>query len=186
MTTYTIAFTHFATGGRPSRYLLPDDDAIDPATGFMVVDDKPMQDNFKSRIVWVPHECREQLRLYRAHLRKLITLAPTIEHFTAAEAAPFYLTPELAQVPVTRSSLRSALKEHHWAYPLNAGRHFLRTALVGQVSTETLHAMLGHWHIGTESWGAGSALDPLAYRMDLTSKLAPLLLSAGWIPRGGL
>lgn len=186
MTTYTIAFALFAAGCRPSQGLLPDEDAIDPATGFIVMDDKPTRDNFKSRIVWVADDCREQIRLNREHRRRLAERLPTIADTIVKTDQPFYLTPDLNVRPVTRAALRAELGKHRWPYPLNAGRHFLRSSLAGKVSTETLHALLGHWHIGTEAWGAASALDPLAYRADLMGHLVPLLRDAGWVPRRGL
>jgi len=186
MTTYTIAMTQFATGCRPSLRWLPDDEAIDPATGFLIINDKPTRDNFKSRIVWVSDDCRDQLRLYRAHLIRLTERLPAIGPVTGGHGAPFYLSPDLVPQAVTRSALRAELAKQHWPYPLNAGRHFLRSSLAGKVSTETLHAMLGHWHLGTEAWGAASALDPVSYRDDLSAVLVPLSRRAGWLPRRGL
>lgn len=186
VTTYTIALAYFSTGCRPGQRLLPDEDHIDPATGFVVMDDKPTPDNFKSRVVWVVEDCREQLRLYRAHLAHLAQRVPALEPILKAGPDPFYLSSNLQPRPVTRSGLRTALAETGWPYPLNAGRHFLRSSLAGKVSTETLHALLGHWHIGTEAWGAASALDPLAYRAELMAELEPLIRNMGWLPRSGL
>jgi len=186
MTTYTIAFALFATGCRPSQSLLPDEDAIDAATGFVVMDDKPTRDNFKSRIVWVTDDYREHIRLYREHRSRLAERLPAIADTIVKTDQPFYLMPDLNVHTVTRAALRGELEKHQWPYKLNAGRHFLRSSLAGKVSTETLHALLGHWHIGTEAWGAASALDPLAYRADLMRHLVPLLRDAGWVPRRGL
>ncbi|MFD1789228.1 hypothetical protein ACFSC3_16855 [Sphingomonas floccifaciens] len=184
ITLYTALFGLFATGGRPIEPFILDPDRIDPATGFLIVDDKPTMDNFKTRLVWASDAYRRQLSLYRRHLTMLMERRPDLAG--AATRSPFLLNAQGQAIPLTRHAIRAALAGPDWPYPLNAGRHFLRSALVGRLGSETLHAFLGHWHLGTEPWGAKAGLDPLTYRAELAIILPPLLADAGFVPMPGL
>lgn len=186
MTLYTTLFVLFATGARPRARAIPADRAIDAATGFMVLDDKSLHDGFTSRLVWVADACRAQLAHYHVHLSALARRRPDLAELIAQER-PFLLSEDDgAPKPLTRDMLRPMLSADHYIFPLNAGRHFLRSQLIGAVSGETLHAFLGHWHLGAEPWGAKGALDPVRYRAELARALPPLLTSAGWRPLPGL
>lgn len=52
MTIYTALFYLYATGCRPTAALIPSSSAIDPETGFTILDDKAAPDGFKTRLVW--------------------------------------------------------------------------------------------------------------------------------------
>lgn len=183
MTLYTILFFFVSTGCRPSRRLLPKLDAIDPMTGFMIVDDKPTIDRFKARLIWVSPSYREQLRYYQEHCE---AIGRQRRMPSPLPAEPFLLDVDDQAVPLTMRGLDETLHARGWSYPRNAGRHFLRSVLLGKLNSDALHAFLGHWHLGTDPWGERAGLDPLAYRDELAAVLSPLLAAAGLIPRRGL
>lgn len=184
MTVYTAVFALLATGCRPTSALIPDPDAIDAATGFLIVDDKPTFDNFKSRLIWVSDACRAQLGFYHDHLRRLRQRCPAFAD--VGHDAPFTIEACGRAEPLTSRRLVRRLQTLGWRFPPNAGRHFLRSHLVGSLRSETLHALLGHWHLGTDPWGDRAGLDPLAYRAELADALPALLAGVGFIPRRGL
>lgn len=184
MTLYTVAFALFATGHRPGRSLLVDQDAIDTVTGCLLIDDKPTADNFKTRLIWVNKVCREQLALYRLHCAALARLRPELPN--NIDTKPILFGHANRPVALTRKRYDTELKQHDWPFPPQAGRHFLRSQLSGVLPTDMLHAFLGHWHLGTEPWSAKAALDPVAYRMMLDAALSPLLKRIGFEPMRGL
>lgn len=185
ITCYTALFVLFSTGCRPLANPIPREGAIDTATGFMALDDKSTRDGFKSRLIWVADACRHQLALYRAHLDVLAQRLPDLA-FAVVAGKPFLLDDQGSAIPLSRGALRSLMRSNDRIFPLNAGRHFLRSSLLGKVSSETLHAFLGHWHLGTEPWGSKAAFDPSIYRRELMHALPPLLEQAGWRPLSGL
>lgn len=199
MTLYTVLFYLIATCARPTDALLPNLEAIDPTNGFLILDDKPTKDNFKTRLVWVTEECRQQLQFYRAHLKMIRRHFPTHECF--AESNPFWrydqpathldqtaclLDRTGASRMLDRRALSVALLSFGWPYPKNFARHFVRSELVGRISSETLHAFFGHWLVGTEPWNHNAALDPLAFRSELEKAVPALCESCGLVPVEGL
>jgi integrase len=185
ITLYTVLFYLIATCARPADALLPDQDAIDPLTGFLILNDKPTRDNFKTRLVWVSEPCREQLRLFRSHLAKVRNLHPSLAG-PGDRNRPYILTENGRPYPLDRARLRESMQAYSWPYPANFSRHFVRSQLLGEVTSEALHALFGHWHLGTEPWGQTAALDPLAYRAELKRALLPLCGLCGLKPRPGL
>lgn len=185
MTIYTALFYLYATGCRPTAALIPSSSAVDPETGFTILDDKAAPDGFKTRLVWVSHECRAQLTNYERHLECLAKELPNFRSKIEKTRIPFLL--ENGKIKNLKpAGLRRELRALGWEFPLNAGRHYLRSRLVGEIGSETLHAFLGHWHLGIEPWSKEAALDPLSYRTELAGSLPKILQEAGFAPVRGL
>ena len=183
LTIYTIVLVHMHTGCRPSREFIPLINHMDKITRFLIVDDKPTRDNYKSRIIWISNDCDTQFALYESHIA---ALTKRLDDIGGLGSSPFWLTPTMKPKPLNRTTFRTALTALGWEFPFNAGRHFLRTNLVGVISTEGLHALLGHWHLGNEPWSAASSLDPIAYRSEIAETLEPLMRRCGLRPVKGL
>jgi len=63
----------------------------------------------------------------------------------------------------------------------NESRHFLRTWLANRGCPSTIiNTHMGHWHLGEESWGTFSALDPWHYREEISVHLEALLKEVGF------
>lgn len=185
MTIYTAFFYLYATGCRPTAALIPSNSAIDPDTGFTILDDKASPDGFKTRLVWVSHECRAQLANYERHLERLAMAFPNLCSKIKQTMNPLIMSN--GQIKSLKpSGLRREMRALGWEFPLNAGRHYLRSRLIGEIGSEALHAFLGHWHLGIEPWSKEAALDPLSYRAELAASLPNLLCEAGFVPVRGL
>ncbi len=185
LTVYTTLMHLFATGGRPAGTLIPSSYHIDPETGFTIVDDKVATDGFSTRLVWVPPDCRDQIRYYEEHLERLADKLPDLRLQIEKTVEPFLLRKGKI-VRLDQQKLREELRGLDWRFPLNAGRHYLRSELVSNIESEALHALLGHWHLGIEPWSKEAALDPLLYRKQLSGVLPDLLRKAGFLPMRGL
>lgn len=185
MTLYTALFYLIATCARPTRGLLPSLDWIDPLTGYQMLDDKPAKHRDKTRLIWVSQECQDQLGLYQSHLETMRERHP---HLVPAEnnGSPYLIADDGSLQDLDRALLRKSLREKDWPYPPNFARHFVRSALIGTVSSETLHAFFGHWHQGTEPWSNMAGLDPLAYRAELKGAITTLCRDSGLVPQRGL
>lgn len=185
MTLYTVLFYLIATCARPTRALLPSLDRIDPLTGYQMLDDKPSKDQPKTRLIWVSEECQEQLAFYDSHLQTMYQrysqLVPD-DH----DGSPYLIADDGSLQVLDRALLRRTLRAKGWPYPSNFARHFVRSALIGTISSETLHAFFGHWHQGTEPWNKTAGLDPLAYRAELKRAITALCKRCGLEPQRGL
>lgn len=194
MTFYTVALLSYALGHRGMGELLPGTAAVDATTGFCRIHEKLKKDPVESRVVWVAPVAVKQMAAYEEHLFSLRTRlhAPdfaTVEAQVKSGRLPLFV---LRGQTATRQSLRMTWKRLNQIVPLlsgnfkfhdNSGRHWLRSELEGQCSTETLHAFFGHWQSGTEPWSLGSCFDPLLYRADLEARLAGVLTRVGWTAR---
>ena len=185
MTIYTALFYLYATGCRPTAALIPNSSAVDPGTGFTILDDKAAPDGFKTRLVWVSHECRAQLTNYERHLERVAIKLPSLRSKIEKTKTPLILGNGKI-MSLKPASMRKELRALGWEFPLNASRHYLRSKLVGAIGSETLHAFLGHWHLGIEPWSKEAALDPLSYRAELAGSLPKILREAGFSPVPGL
>jgi len=185
MTLYTVLFYLITTCARPTRSLLPPLDEIDPLTGFQILDDKPIERNFKVRLVWVSPECQQQLRLYQSHLEKMRKQHPQLvpaDH----DGSPYLIADDGTLQMLDRALFRNAMRKRGWPYPPNFARHFVRSSLIGAISSEVLHAFFGHWHQGTEPWSKTGGLDPLVYRAELEDAIADLCIQCDLAPQRGL
>lgn len=184
-TVYTSLMHFFATGGRPAGKFIPSSNRIDPETGFTIVNDKKVNDDFSTRLVWVPPVYRYQIEHYERHLEHLANKLPDLHLLPEKTVEPFLLC-KGKRVPLDNQKLLTELRILGWRFPLNAGRHYLRSELVSNIENEALHAFLGHWHRGIEPWSKEAALDPLLYRTQLSGVLPDLLSKAGFLPMRGL
>ena len=185
MTLYTVLFYLIATCARPTRALLPSLDRIDPLTGYQMLDDKPSKDRPKTRLIWVSEECQEQLAFYDSHLQTMYERYPQLVP-DGHDGSPYLIADDGSLQVLDRALLRRTLRDKGWPYPSNFARHFVRSALIGRISSETLHAFFGHWHQGTEPWNKTAGLDPLAYRAELKRAITALCECCGLEPQRGL
>lgn len=190
LTQYTTFLVSFGLAHRGEKnQALPSLSAIDPDTGFLSIHDTVRTDKRShSRMVWVPWVIRDQIRVYESHLRT------SLDRFPAKLAA--YVTGALdrGELPLfdirgndwrrwTTKDVYNTLpirRRRAAALKLNAGRHWLRSRMLGRCSEETINAFLGHWYLGREPWSFGSTLDPYRYRAELERTLPQLLLDLGF------
>lgn len=201
-TLYTLHFHLWATGARAARDPLPDLRFVEPVSQLVLLCDKSAADAYSSRLVWVCPEYLAHLNYYRAHLevvakRMLVDRSDqyvahrrTLEHWRGAgppgapdggivslfyelfDTGPEILTPELATDVRMPPDL---------ALPPNCNRHYLRTALRERgCRGDLVDAQLGHWHHGTEPWGASSSLTPRAFARVMRGYLEPLIRDLGF------
>lgn len=187
MTEYTFALLSFAAALRGGGKI-PGWRGIDPATGFATIIDKYAEKSTAARMSWICNLARQQLRHYETHLdlladhlgiaaKQQLTMARTVAgwELPLVEVVDRYRVKQLSF-----SDLKRKLKQSDWPGESNAGRHWIRSKLVGRCSHETLSAFFGHWQIGAEPWRDTSALDPLLYRADLERVLDGTLEAVGW------
>jgi hypothetical protein len=67
-----------------------------------------------------------------------------------------------------------------WGLPPNFTRHYLRSSLVGEVSSELIDAYLGHWVAGAEPWWNGSCLEPQSAAHKLHQALDSIFPESDW------
>ena len=185
-TLYTVVFLTVGIALRPSEYPAMARRCYDRITGFGVVDDKRQSDGFTVRLTWFPPALRSQLAIHDGLLAKLAPEITSIDAKSPDASTPpgyrFYSRDERGRLcrTNTRDVLYSLKSRHDCHFVPNFARHFLRSRLVGQCSSETLHAFMGHSLSGTEPWGTQSGFDPLLYREELMQTLVPLLADRGW------
>ena len=184
----TVALVSFATGHRCHGSSLPSTAAIDPYTGFCRVNEKYPNDRSEYRMIWVPPVAQEQIRNYERHLAALNGRIPNDTfHSTQQDVEmgqlPFFQLVGDVPIDCTLTGMWLDLVDrapHLSRLVANSGRHWLRSQLEGKCSTETLHALFGHWNVGTEPWSYGSCLDPVIYREDLAQTVPACLDEIGW------
>jgi len=186
MTIHTALLCTMGLALRPSRRPIVPFNGVDPETGFVILADDRERDQFMVRMGWAPPVLRTQLDLYRRHLSRLATLNEAAAHALSTccidGSMPWILFKGPIPGQVTfRDVVDAAMEVRTGELRHNFARHLLRTELLGQCSSETLHAFMGHWNTGTEPWGTASGFDPMAYRADLERALPPLLEQTGWL-----
>jgi hypothetical protein len=194
MLAYTVLLNGMSTGFRPVKHPIPRPESIDDETGFLLIDDKKALDGYKTRVIWLPRVAREQLRLFNRHLETLCTFQNLPDHAKIKSLVGIYqdtgglfmFDKDDRVTPCQPGLIEELLDSHGWPHRPNAGRHYLRSSLIGRCPSETLHAFLGHWNRGIEPWSGASGLDPLAYRESLASPLEQMLANEGWIAAEGL
>jgi hypothetical protein len=198
LTVYTLAMFGFATGYRAVRNPILKEGLIDRATGLAVISDKDFNDNYNSRLVWIPSFCMEQLDLYRLHCRRLrndlLQISPQLQELLSEENEFLVLlNGKLEELhKVTPKNLSNILSNFvgangaRYILPLNANRHYLRSNLLWMgCPSDVLNVFMGHWELGEEPWCGYSAMNPFAYRNKLRSYLEQFLLDDGWKPIAG-
>ncbi len=198
LTVYTLVMFGFATGYRAVRNPILKEGLIDRVTGFAVISDKDFNDNYNSRLVWIPSFCMEQLDLYRLHCRRLrndlLQISPQLQELLSEENEFLVLlNGKLEELhKVTPKNLSSILSNYigangtRYILPLNANRHYLRSNLLRMgCPSDVLNVFMGHWELGEEPWCGYSAMNPISYQNKLKGYLEPLLLDDGWKPIAG-
>ena len=195
---YTAFMVCFGLAHRGEKnQLLPSSEGIDRETGFLAIHDTLRTDQeTHTRMVWVPPVIRQQISYYESYLHRRAEDFPEQLRTYMAKAfstcgLPFVvLTEGDGQIIGTRQIYDQirATAAGNCSLKLNAGRHWLRSAMLGRCSEETINAFLGHWYLGREPWTYGSTFDPLRYRADLQGCLPGLLADLGFraIPASGL
>lgn len=185
LTFHTAAIIMLSTGLRPARsaHLQFRSDS-----SLALVCDKVVGDE-RVRPIPVGQLCREQVAHYLAHLSAMDNLQTTasLQRGVPAEL-PFTIIDRrgMRRHTTLAACWRLAIRSFSTCLPFNLQRHFLRTALVGSASAESIDAFLGHWVVGTEPWGRFSGLDPLVYAQDIGSLVDHALAKAGWRAEHGL
>jgi hypothetical protein len=167
---------------------MPSTAAIDGYTGFCRLNEKYPDDPSEFRMVWVCDAARDQIAHYERHIDALqphicpSEFAALQKQMMEGRLPIFDIRPKGVHNYAIRQiwqRLRQRAPHLTRAYP-NRGRHWLRSKLDGRCSTETLHAMFGHWQIGAEPWSYGSCLDPILFRADLADTVPQCLKAIGW------
>jgi hypothetical protein len=203
-TLYTIHFHLWATGARAVRDPLPDLRFVDPSIGLVLLCDKSAADYYGTRLVWVGADYLKHLVYYRTHLeavaeRTLIHRPElhaahrrTMDHWRGAgpPGVPkggleslFYELTDSGLEALTPEIATDARMPPQLALPPNCNRHFLRTYLCDLgCRSDLVDAQLGHWHHGTEPWGASSSLTPRGFAQVMRRYLGTLTRDLGFRP----
>ena len=196
MTRYTLVMTALATGARHLR-AIPSATQIDPATGFIALSDKrenrpELPVGYRTRLIWVCDEARQQITLYEAHLNALrrrygVEFPPVgpdglLPVCTLQETVDGTLRVQT----LTPAALQKDLRDQGLNVRRNAGRHLLRSRLASRCPGEAIRAFMGHWEQGVEPWAGDAALDPVSYRRSMREIVPNTLLALGFKPTHGL
>lgn len=205
-TSYCMMMLAFSSGYRAVSNPLVSLSEIDLDQGFLVISDKDNNDNFNSRLVWVPQLCCDQLRVYNNYRQnseeKFYMLNSEIasqlrDEYHSEFSWPkekrsdgdqnklpffFYLQHTSSPSLVKAISVRSG-HDFSWEYsiPDNANRHYLRTKLSeAGIEGEIIDAFMGHWLRGQEPFGRFSTLSPEMVANILDKPLTKILKDNGW------
>jgi len=188
LTLHSVLLFCFCTSCRPVRAPYLRRDRIDEETGFAYLCDKDDDAHHKTRLIWVPDLCQQQMKLYEQHCRSLENETPAIGKWP--DPCFFFADPLRAKEAGKRElePVRPGTLANHLSpflqLPLNFYRKFLRHRLLkSHCPPEIVMAWLGHAFAGEEIWNARSALSPLEYRASLDTYLIPILEDLGWKAR---
>ena len=177
LTTYTVMYFCFSTSCRPVRTPYIGTHRIDEETRFAYLCDKDDDAQHKTRLVWVPSLCLEQMVNYEQHCKALA------DQYTSIRDWPepcFFLTRDNEPAIVRPKMLTSELKPY-LELPLNFYRSYLRHRLLeAGTSPEVVMAWLGHAFAGEELWNTHSAMSATEYRDCIAGKLPEILEGLGW------
>ena len=201
MTRYTAFMIAYGTGFRAVRDPFLSAAAVDWKSGFAAISDKDNEDGYNSRLIWIPPDCLQQLKLFKEHQQNLLcrlsVLIPNISSRLKdrRRLAPgrfmFYAmsgddSGKYLAKPLSPKLLGQKLRDV-FALPINANRHYLRSTMLARgCPVEVINAFMGHFERGEEPWGKFSGLSPIAYRNALDHFLTPLMRDDGWAPMSGL
>lgn len=190
LTRYTAIYIAYATGIRAVTYPFPDDENIDHETGFCVISDKDSDDNYHTRLIWLPPDCHRQYRLYRDHSRIVAaTMANIRNDFFARVKDRFFFLDENGSPAAISPKRLYDFSDLPTPISIaeNGNRHMLRSWLLfREVQPEIINAYLGHWFLGEEPWAQHSALSPYQYRLSLSTHVQELLDHLGFEPVNGV
>jgi hypothetical protein len=201
MTRYTAFMIAFSTGFRAIRDPFLSSAEVDWRTGFAVLSDKDNEDQYNSRLIWLPPDCLAQLKLFREHQQnagyRFHLLMPNLHDKLGrlrrnAPGRHMFFTSINSDrdgyMPITVGPKNIGFRLRDvYALPFNASRHYLRSTLLeNNCPVEVINALMGHFERGEEPWGDYSGLSPHEYRNLLQEKLVPLLQEDGWEPLRGV
>jgi hypothetical protein len=180
-TLYTILMIGYSTGYRAVVDPFPEESEIDPASGMAVISDKDGEDYYNSRIVWVPETVQTQIKYYRQHREKILSLIvsryPEYALGTTNISVPrlFFLNDKF-KIESVRPITMSPLLEEDFPLPINVNRRFLRTELrLRGCPSEVVDAFMGHWSRGQEPWGKYSSISMIEIIEVLSKYIIPIL-----------
>jgi hypothetical protein len=206
-TAYVLVFFLSICGVRPNSNLLPFDFDIDFKTGLCFVSEKDTNGYSFCRLVWLPKELLEQMRLYKVHCTALLRFVGAFSmdvalQFDAARSigslSPRASVDRAQDVDIAKSGTPflfflsedgQSIKEispkymlkfmpPDWEERIYALRHFVRSQLFNQkCSGEIIDPLYGHADFGQAPWTQLSTLNPLQWRQSLAPFLSPLLLA---------
>lgn len=190
LTRYTAIYIAYATGIRAVTHPFPNEENIDHETGFCVISDKDSDDNYHTRLIWLPPGCHNQYLLYRSHSKLVASIMVNIrsDFFARAQDRFFFLDENGSPAAISPKRLYDF---SDLPTPIsiaeNGNRHMLRSWLLfREVQPEIINAFLGHWFLGEEPWAQHSALSPHQYRLSLSSHVQELLDHLGFKPIEGV
>lgn len=198
MTRYTAYLIAFATGFRAIRKPFALAAKVDRESGFAILSDKDSEDQFNSRLVWLPPVCLRQFELFNAHRINAVAsfsmLIPDLDRMLATGRRDwpgkysFFVKGSAGSYEtIPASPTQEEYKIPKYTLPFNASRHYLRSRLLdSNTPIEVINAFMGHFERGEEPWGRYSGLSPATYRRILHEKLVPLLREDGWEALPGL
>lgn len=198
LTSYVGFALAIVTGFRAVYTPILDITKYDSETGFMALQEKDQLSKCHGRIVWLPVPIRQLIEGYVAHLQALAKLRGK-EHGYCFQIkltknrdkgkggkveidmrrCLFYIDDDGNDIEFSGNRLRDKLGDAYVSN--NAGRRFLRSALINKECPEAIiHAVMGHWGRGEEIWGKNSTFDPRIYRKELARYLNELLDDIGF------
>ena len=193
---YIAFWVLFATGFRAVNDLVFRWREIDVDSGFLVISDKDDEAMSQARVVWLLPELRDQLRRYASHLEvlqaRLYHRASLFDHIEELLSEPrpsvplmFFISDSWQMVQLSPENLRRQVPV--FTLPINASRHYLRSALRAEgVRGELVNAFMGHAQQGQEPFGAFSTLTPVEMFRELAPTLDKMRQEAGWTVQQGL
>ncbi len=146
-TLYTVMLFCFCTSCRPVRTPYLSRARIDKETKFAYLSDKDDDAHHKTRLIWVPKLCRDQMRYYEQHCNRLAREHAQIHDWPDP---CFFMTKDPEPIPVVQRTLTEHLKPF-LQLPLNFYRLYLRHRLFeSEAPPEVIMAWLGHAFAGEE------------------------------------
>lgn len=189
-TLYTVLFLFFSTGYRSVTAPLSRITDVDFNRQFLVISDKDSDDWSHSRIVPLTENFLSHWTHYLRHRRHVERMVETYLGTTDSSHVFFFLsTPDkrMAMPIIVMPTEIKAQLSPFLRFPLNIGRHFLRSELLyRRVPASLVDAFMGHWVAGREPMGRFSTLSPIEYREILLPVLEEIQMELCWTPVRGL
>lgn len=187
--TYVTLLLKYALGFRSVSHPYIESNKYDPFSGFCAILDKDIENGNHSRPVWMPKVCRDQLKLFREYLDRLVSVDTPLHKAhnvieKSGKASLFFLevkNQKIRQVPVEPRTIEPILQSFGYHIPLNSQRHFFKSTLQESgCPPDAVELFLGHWDHGEEGYSASSGLDPHTYRDLIEHHLNRALMTLGF------
>jgi integrase len=183
-TLYTYLGLTLATGLRAIKLWQLPQFPIDSDNGWTELLDKG---RYKARPAWVPPSVRRQLSHLQGHTAGMPTRFLSHHPKPPDGCVPSFLLSiadgELGSKGLGPSAVAALLAEHHFQFPVNFYRRFMRTELLErECPAEVVDAWMGHWKEGEEPWGRYSTFSYARYVEELEPILNAVLRDVGFRP----